>query len=113
MKACPLQLIDGHYQSCEPEAATHLRLKVPGPVYLQDRVIAVQTSGTRQGTPNWTWNGSTEKPTLKPSVLTRWEGGDGKIMVCHSWITDGQVQFLSDTTHKYSGQTLDLLEVTA
>lgn len=74
--------------------------------------------GTRAGTGNWTWNGDTEKPTIKPSVLTR--GGD---FVCHSWINDGKMQFLTDTTstardvenqdnHKsLGGKTLDLLDV--
>ncbi|RYD61732.1 MAG: hypothetical protein EOP84_35380 [Verrucomicrobiaceae bacterium] len=63
-------------------------------------------NGTREGTGNWTWNGDTEKPTLKPSVLT-WNGTER----CHTWITDGQAIFLDDCSHEFAGQTLDLLEV--
>lgn len=32
-------------------------------------------------------------------------------IVCHTWINDGKVQFLSDCSHEFAGQTLDLLDV--
>jgi hypothetical protein len=75
--------------------------------------------GRREGTPNWTWNGSVDAPTVRPSVLTKGSQGhtdnDGNRTitdhVCHSWINDGKVQFLDDCTHEFAGQTLDLLEV--
>lgn len=75
----------------------------------------------------WQWNGSVEKPTLLPSLLVRsghyapsWKPGDecwcGKdypfsCYLCHSFITDGQIQFLNDCTHKLAGQTVDLAEI--
>ena len=32
-------------------------------------------------------------------------------VVCHSFVNDGQVQFLDDCTHELAGQTLLLLDV--
>ena len=31
--------------------------------------------------------------------------------VCHSFITDGRIQFLGDCTHELKGQTVELPEV--
>ena len=62
--------------------------------------------------PRWGWNGDAERPTFTPSVLVN--GGrlavDGKTMplVCHSFVTDGRIQYLSDSTHALAGQTVDL-----
>jgi hypothetical protein len=30
---------------------------------------------------------------------------------CHSFVTDGRIQFLSDSTHALAGQTVDLPEI--
>jgi hypothetical protein len=115
MKAQPMKSTAEGYSPCEPSEATHVRLNMPGP--LDMRLIPVMIGGTRSGTGNWTWNGSVDSPTLKPSILTR--GGGRKYLesgeyvehVCHSFVNDGKVQFLSDCTHEFAGQTLDLLEV--
>ena len=63
--------------------------------------------------PNWGWNGSLEKPTFTPSVLVTYPGPDaGKDgappAVCHSFVTDGRIQYLGDCTHAMAGQTVDL-----
>lgn len=63
--------------------------------------------------PNWGWNQSSDKPTFTPSVLVTYPGLDaGKDgappAVCHSFVTDGRIQFLSDCTHALAGQTVDL-----
>ena len=61
--------------------------------------------------PVWGWNGSMDAPTFTPSLLVRWNGGRGENRadeVCHSFITDGHIQFLSDCTHELAGQTVDL-----
>lgn len=108
MKAMPLRLLDTGYEPCEPQEATHVLLHLPGP--LPNRIIPVQIGGTRSGTGNWSWNGSIDLPTLKPSVLTRGGNWSGEIR-CHSWINDGKAQFLSDCSHELAGQTLDLLDV--
>ena len=62
----------------------------------------------------WEWNGSLSSPTLHPSLLVQWkEGSERKEVRCHSFITDGNIQFLSDCTHHLAGQTLPLPEVEA
>lgn len=109
MKAEPLFLTHGKgYAACEPKDATHIRLHLPGP--LPNRILPVMIGGTRAGTPNWTWNGSIDKPTVRPSVLTKGKDEDGD-HICHSWINDGKVQFLGDCTHELAGQTVDLLDI--
>ena len=50
----------------------------------------------------WTWNGSVDRPTLTPSVLAF---GHQR---CHSFVTDGKIQFLSDCTHSLVNQTVAL-----
>ncbi len=84
----------------------------------------------------WQWNGSIERPTLSPSVLFAsghfaqgWKGPecwctynashpeqaeDGfKCLRCHSFVREGMIQFLSDSTHSLAGQTVALQEVSA
>ena len=69
MKALPVKLIYGQgYEPCAIEEATHVTLNIPGPTGLL--TLPVILSGTRAGTGCWTWNGSTDAPTLRPSVLT-------------------------------------------
>jgi hypothetical protein len=55
----------------------------------------------------WTWNGSLDAPTFMPSLLVH-GANDGSTSRCHSFVTDGKIQFLSDSTHKLSGQTVDI-----
>lgn len=79
-----------------------------------------------QGHPVWGFNGSEEKPTFIPSILVRGtkritDEEAKRIMngekiepipyVCHSFVTDGKIQFLNDSTHSLSGQTVELPEV--
>lgn len=89
----------------------------------------------RHGVGQWTWNGDVDKPTFTPSVLVRytkftakgeaelkqWEldgypnqqgrSFDHINMVCHSFVTDGMIQFLGDCTHALVGQTVPLPEL--
>lgn len=112
MKARPMKITAEGYSPCEPSEATHVRLHMPGPI--ENRILPVMIGGRREGTPNWTWNGSVDQPTVKPSVLTKggtYEGDAYTEHVCHSWINDGKVQFLGDCTHELAGQTVDLLNV--
>lgn len=63
----------------------------------------------RVGGPSWTFNGNMEKPTFAPSLLCTWKSGDPPIPhVCHSYVRDGQIQFLNDCTHAMAGQTVAL-----
>lgn len=66
--------------------------------------------------PVWTFNGDTEKPTLHPSVVVTYNGEDAdqegcQPSRCHSWVRDGQIEFLSDCTHALAGQTVELPDV--
>ena len=62
----------------------------------------------------WTWNGDAVRPTLAPSILSRtgpWPKHHkraGQVDVCHSFVRDGQIEFLSDCTHSLAGQTVPL-----
>lgn len=68
--------------------------------------------------PSWEWNGSLEAPTLQPSLLMRTgravdpsfvsEPGDPP-EICHIFVTNGQIQFLADSTHELAGQTVGML----
>lgn len=104
MKAKPIKVVNGKQEVCDPSEAQYLELRLPGPSGLI--CLPVMIGGTWEGTKNWTWNGSTESPTLKPSVLLI--RSDSR---CHSFINNGQVQFLDDCSHDFKGKTLDLLEV--
>lgn len=73
------------------------------------RVYAFHCPGCEYGhnieVPRWTWNGSLELPTFTPSLLVN---KDFPAARCHSHITDGKIQFLSDCFHKLAGQTVDI-----
>lgn len=83
---------------------------------------------------HWTFNGDVQKPTLSPSILARnghyvpgfkvgsdacwctWADEDGDPSpfgcgVCHSFVVEGRIQFLSDSTHALAGQTVDLPDI--
>ena len=124
MKARPMKLIygEGYIESAISEA-THVKLNFPGPVGTLHLPVILR--GTRDGTNCWTWNGDTESPTLKPSVLhegtlpmtdAEYQGAMSGTPVeprpyrCHTWVTDGKAQFLDDCSHELRGQTVDMLE---
>lgn len=62
--------------------------------------------------PIWGWNGSLDKPTLTPSVKVttgrEYKGKNIRQFVCHVFIKDGQIQFLSDCSHEYAGKTVEI-----
>lgn len=60
----------------------------------------------------WTFNGDMEKPTFRNSILsTHGPEGDRLRNICHSYVTDGRIQFLSDCTHSMKNQTVDLPDI--
>lgn len=84
------------------------------------------------GTGGWWWNGSTEAPTFAPSVLaTSGHYIPGRVSEhcwctynrehpnepdpfvcyrCHSFVREGKIEFLSDSTHELAGKTVELPE---
>ena len=92
--------------------------------------MQVAPSGGPVSGPNWGFNGNLEKPTFTPSILSRsghyashfvpgsscWctynaehpEDATFNCNICHSFVTDGRIQFLNDCTHALAGQTVDL-----
>jgi hypothetical protein len=74
---------------------------------------AIAVDGSR----GWRWNGSLDRPTVLPSILVyanpvrpdSLPGYKGTPR-CHSFVTDGRIQFLDDCTHDLKGQTVDLPE---
>nr|WP_244656283.1 MULTISPECIES: DUF6527 family protein [unclassified Rhizobium] len=63
--------------------------------------------------PRWGFNGNYDAPTFTPSVLVTYNGSDAGVgeappAICHSFVTDGKIQFLSDCTHSLAGQTVDI-----
>jgi hypothetical protein len=76
--------------------------------------------------PRWGFNGDYDQPTFTPSVHVaghkvirdsdgswtgEWErdsAGNPVPSVCHSFVRDGQIQFLGDCTHDLTGKTVPL-----
>lgn len=78
----------------------------------------------------WNWNGNASRPTFTPSILEKsghyarqgedcWctynadpanEPTDFKCHICHSFVTDGKIQYLGDCTHEMAGQTVEIPE---
>lgn len=66
----------------------------------------------------WTFNGDYERPTVRASVLAcvyRKNPDSGNYDIeysrCHSFVTDGKIEFLNDCTHELAGQTVELPEI--
>lgn len=71
------------------------------------------------GPGSWGWNGSIEQPTFTPSVLVTHDANPDAAeefkewrtaRACHSFVTDGMIQFLGDSTHALAGQTVPLAD---
>lgn len=57
----------------------------------------------------WGWNGSMESPTFTPSIRVTYNGSDGALpSCCHSFVRDGSIQFLDDSTHEFAGTTVEI-----
>ncbi len=101
MKAQPLLWTGKSFDKCEPAVATHVKFVMPGPV--GQLMLPVKPPH------GWEWNRSVDAPTLRPSILTT---SEHQGLRCHSYLTDGIVEFLSDCSHELKGQKVPLLEVT-
>lgn len=58
----------------------------------------------------WEFNNDLEKPTVSPSLLVRIPWKD-EMIVCHSFVKDGNIQFLNDCSHELAGKTVEIPEI--
>lgn len=64
------------------------------------------------GQRGWGFNGSVERPTFTPSILARFNFNNGVPHgICHSFVREGKIEFLSDCTHESAGKTIELPEI--
>lgn len=61
--------------------------------------------------PQWTFNENFDLPTFSPSLLVYAEHDGKRETLCHSFVTNGRIQFMTDSKHKSSGKTMDLPEI--
>lgn len=60
----------------------------------------------------WTFSGSLEKPTFSPSLICNRSRPDPArgVHLCHLYLRDGMVQYLTDCTHELAGATVPVQE---
>lgn len=64
------------------------------------------------GKAGWSFNGDRERPTFSPSMYSVARNAEmGLEEICHSFVRDGRIEYLSDCTHAMAGKTVDLPEV--
>ena len=71
--------------------------------------------------PVWDYNGNPELPTLNPSIKITYDGPDaGQTResgytappnICHHFVTNGLLEYCTDSTHGYSGQRIPLPDI--
>lgn len=64
--------------------------------------------------PIWDFNNDMVRPTFHPSILTGLPDDSGVRFSkkrCHSFIKDGQIQFLDDCFHELRGRTVELPDI--
>jgi hypothetical protein len=85
-----------------------------------------------EGRPKWSFDDNVESPTFSPSMLVRgqlypsgnaWPTDDEyrrmrsgeqlkmKPTICHSYVSEGKIQYLNDCTHSLAGKTVELPEM--
>ena len=59
----------------------------------------------------WGFNGDLDKPTVTPSILitSSWQGKEESR--CHSFVRNGNIEFLNDCTHEMAGKTVELKDI--
>lgn len=73
----------------------------------------IYTKEQSPGGPKWGFNGDIDKPTFTPSLMVNRPGEYHVAIypVCHSFIREGKIQFLSDCTHALAGQTVEMEDI--
>jgi hypothetical protein len=74
--------------------------------------VPVIISGSRDKSNAWTWNGSLDLPTIRPSIKTEYANDNGEIVIIHYWLNDGVCQCLSDCTDGNANLNIPLVNLT-
>lgn len=81
-----------------------------------DSLHTVRIDGSQYA---WGYNDDPDKPTFTPSVKVTWPANPNATeefkewrteRICHSFVTDGRIHFLTDSSHSLAGTTVDLPE---
>lgn len=56
---------------------------------------------------HWQFDGNLEEPTFSPSLLRYANKSSPR---CHTFVRNGQIQFLGDCEHELKGQTVEIPE---
>ena len=89
----------------EKDGTKHIEFRCPGCKI--SHKVTFERPEDKPG-PRWTWNGSLEFPTFMPSIHCRYKKTGYVEEICHSFVKDGNIQYLSDCTHELAGQTVPL-----
>lgn len=63
------------------------------------------------GVKHWSFNGNLECPTLSPSLGVRWRDVNKDTYDCHVVVTDGVLNYCTDSEHELAGQKVAMLPV--
>ena len=63
------------------------------------------------GVDPWGFNGDVNNPTFTPSFKVLSYKGHDISGVCHSFIRNGKIEYLSDCTHELAGKTIDMVDI--
>ena len=75
-----------------------------------DKIYLFQCPGCSKPHPfdeRWTFNGDMEKPTFRPSLLVNKSNHPGELR-CHSFVTNGEIRFLSDCDHDLKNKIVEI-----
>lgn len=61
----------------------------------------------QDGMPAWSFNNDVNKPTFSPSLLVFKDNPEKR---CHLIMTDGMIQYCSDSFHELAGKTIECPE---
>lgn len=71
----------------------------------------------RAGLPVWKFNNDLDNPTIQPSYLSYVPKYDnkgnkiGKDTICHFWLKDGKIEYLTDCKHELAGKTVEMKDI--
>ncbi len=78
------------------------------PLYHYYSFICPGCNNTHRFDSRWQFNGNIHSPTFTPSLFVMPDHPEHR---CHSFVTDGKIQFLGDSHHHLKGTTVELPEI--